>query len=34
VTNRPHVHVRLGPSEFTFCHRLISVSKEHCQLLV
>jgi hypothetical protein len=20
VTNRAHVHVRLGPLEFTFCH--------------
>ena len=31
VPNRPHVHVRLGPLEFAFCHFNISVSKERCQ---
>jgi hypothetical protein len=25
VTNRPHVHVRLGSLEFAFCHFRISV---------
>jgi hypothetical protein len=27
VTNRAHVHVRLGPLEFAFCHFRFSVSK-------
>jgi len=30
VSNRAHVHVRLGAFEFTFCHVSIS-KKEQCQ---
>jgi hypothetical protein len=30
VTNRAHVHVRLGAFELAFCHFEIS-EKEHCQ---
>jgi hypothetical protein len=28
VANRAHVHVRLGPFKFTFCH--FQFSKEQC----